>query len=311
MPDFFVATIGDAGGTTTAVVKDGGVYLVPGRPSMADLLADWDASLERLASDLERGSLSDPLGVDQVRFLPPVPGPPNLYMAGANYASHAREMLGLDRDAPVEKPADGPFIFLKPTTTLVGHGEAIVLPSAYRQVDWEVELAAVIGRRAHQVSAADALSHVAGYTVANDVSVRDAFRRGGSAGSPMAFDWFAQKGRMSSCPCGPWMLPGAFCSEPGNLAISLTVNGAVEQESNTSEMIFSLEELIEYISAIVPLVPGDVICTGTCAGVGMGKGRFLAAGDVVVAQVERIGALRSETVAETDAARLGALSGRQ
>jgi 2,4-diketo-3-deoxy-L-fuconate hydrolase len=297
MPEFFVATIGDAGGATAAVVKDGGVYLVPGRPSVADLLADWDSSLERLAGDLERGALKGPLQLDEVRFLPPVPRPANLYMAGANYADHAREMRGLDRNAPIEKPADGPFIFLKPTTTLVGDGEAIVLPAAYRNVDWEVELAAVIARRAHRVSAADALSHVAGYTIANDVSVRDAFRRGDGTESPMVFDWFAQKGWTTSCPCGPWMLPSAFCREPGDLAIRLTVNDEVQQESRTSEMIFSLEELIEYISAIVPLVPGDIICTGTCAGVGAGRGRFLAAGDVVVAQIERIGALRSETVA--------------
>jgi 2-keto-4-pentenoate hydratase/2-oxohepta-3-ene-1,7-dioic acid hydratase in catechol pathway len=312
MPDFFVATIGDAGGATAAVVvEDGSVYPVPGRPSVADLLADWDSSLEHLAADLRRGALKDPLQVDEVRFLPPVPRPPNLYMAGANYADHAREMRGLGPNDPIEKPAEGPFIFLKPTTTLVGHREPIVLPSTHRKVDWEVELAAVIGRRAHRVSAADALSHVAGYTIANDVSVRDAFRRGEGTEAPMVFDWFAQKGWATSCPCGPWMLPSAFCPEPGDLAIRLTVNGGVEQESRTSEMIFSLEELIEYISAIVPLVPGDVICTGTCAGVGAGKGRFLAAGDIVVAQVERIGALRSEAVAAIEAARPAALSGRE
>jgi 2-keto-4-pentenoate hydratase/2-oxohepta-3-ene-1,7-dioic acid hydratase in catechol pathway len=213
-------------------------------------------------------------------------------------------MRGLGPDQPVEKPREGPFIFLKPTTTLAGHGDPIVLPSAYRKVDWEVELAAVIGRRAHRVRAADALAHVAGYTIANDVSVRDAFRR--AADGAMAFDWFAQKGWMTSCPCGPWMLPAAFCSEPGNLAIRLSVNGQVEQESRTSEMIFSLEELIEYTSAVVPLVPGDIICTGTCAGVGAGKNRFLAPGDIVVAEVERIGALRNEAVAETDA---GGLAG--
>jgi 2-keto-4-pentenoate hydratase/2-oxohepta-3-ene-1,7-dioic acid hydratase in catechol pathway len=275
---------------------------------MADLLAGWDAALERLADDLRRGALDDPLDVDAVRFLPPVPRPPNLYMAGANYADHMREMRGLDLGDPVEKPAEGPFMFLKPTTTLVGHRGPIVLPSAYRKVDWEVELAAVIGRRAHRVSAAEALSHVAGYTIANDVSIRDAFRRGGGAAQPMLYDWLAQKGRWTSCPCGPWMLPSAFCAEPGNLEVRLTVNGEVEQKSSTSEMIFSLGEIIEYLSAILPLVPGDVICTGTCAGVGSGKNRFLAAGDVVVAEVEGIGSLENEAVAESDSARLLALS---
>jgi len=310
MSDFFVATIADVDGATAALVKDGSVHVLPGRPSVADLLADWDSALERLANDVGRGTLVDPLDVDTVGFLPPVPHPPNLYMAGANYADHAREMRGLDRGEPIEKPMEGPFIFLKPTTTLAGHREPIVLPSAYSKVDWEVELAAVMGRRAHRVSAAHALSYVAGYTIANDVSVRDAFRRGSGTEPPLVFDWFAQKGRWTSCPCGPWMLPGAFCPEPGNLAIRLAVNDEVLQDSSTSEMIFSLEEIIEYISAIVPLVPGDVICTGTCAGVGAGMNRFLAAGDIVVARVERIGALQNEAVAETDTARLRALLGR-
>jgi 2-keto-4-pentenoate hydratase/2-oxohepta-3-ene-1,7-dioic acid hydratase in catechol pathway len=310
MPEtFFVATIADAKGPTAAVVQNGAVHVVPGRPSMADLLATWSSAVERLADDLERGGLEGPLDVHTVRFLPPVPLPPNLYMAGANYADHLREMRRLGPDDPVDKPAAGPFMFLKPTTTLVGHRGPIVLPSAYRKVDWEVELAAVIGRRAHRVSAAEALAHVAGYTVANDVSVRDAFRRGGGATEPMVYDWLAQKGCWTSCPCGPWMLPSAFCPEPGNLEIRLTVNGDVQQQSRTSEMIFSLEEIIEYLSRIVPLVPGDVICTGTCAGVGAGKNRFLADGDVVVAQVEGIGSLENEAVAESDSARLRAALG--
>src|SRR2546425_9027052 len=117
---FFVATIADAGGATAAVVRDGGVYVLPGRPSFADLLREWDSALERLTGDLQGGALVDPLDADSVRFLPPVPQPPNLYMAGANYASHAREMRGLDQDDPIEKPKDGPYIFLKPTTTLAG-----------------------------------------------------------------------------------------------------------------------------------------------------------------------------------------------
>jgi len=295
-----VATIADAEGATAAVVKDGRVHVVPGRPAVADLFADWDTTLERLQGDLQRGTLVDPLDVDAVRFLPPVPQAPNLYMAGANYADHAREMRGLGRDDPIEKPEEGPFIFLKPTTTLVGHREPIVLPSLYTKVDWEVELAAVVGRRAHRVRAADALACVAGYTIANDVSVRDAFRRGGGTEPPMVFDWFSQKGRMNSCPCGPWLLPAVFCPEPGDLAIRLSVNDEVQQESRTSQMIFSLAELIEYISAVVPLVAGDVICTGTCAGVGAGKNRFLAAGDLVVAQIEQIGELESPVVAERD-----------
>jgi 2-keto-4-pentenoate hydratase/2-oxohepta-3-ene-1,7-dioic acid hydratase in catechol pathway len=242
--------------------------------------------------------LADPVGVDSVSFLAPVPAPPNLYMVGGNYADHSREMQGLGPDDPVPPAAEGPFCFLKPTTTLAGHGDSIVLPSGFERIDWEVELAVVIGRRAHKVAEGSALAYVAGYTVANDISVRDAFWRGEDVEPALRCDWFAQKGWVSSCPAGPWLLPAEFCPRPGELDLRLTVNGEVQQESSTREMIFSIEEIIAYISRVVPLVPGDMICTGTCAGVGAGRGRFLSPGDVVVAEVEGIGALVNEAVAE-------------
>jgi 2-keto-4-pentenoate hydratase/2-oxohepta-3-ene-1,7-dioic acid hydratase in catechol pathway len=218
-------------------------------------------------------------------------------MAGANYADHAREMRGLAPTDPVEKSPEGPFVFLKPTTTLIGHGELLMLPEGFARVDWEIELAVVIGLRADHVTADDALAYVAGYTIANDISVRDAFVRSESTEPPMRFDWFSQKGRATSCPCGPWITPSRFCAAPGDLALSLSVNGEVEQSSRTSELIFSVEDLVAYISSVLPLVPGDVICTGTPSGVGAGKGRFLKDGDVIVAEIEGIGALRNGVAA--------------
>lgn len=212
-----------------------------------------------------------------VRLLPPVPDPPNLYMAGANYADHAREMRGLPPDAPVAKSESGPFMFLRPTTTLVAPGDPVLL--AGDRMDWEVELAVVIGRG----------GAVAGYTIANDVSNRARFVREPPPEPPMRFDWLAQKGCAASCPLGPWLVT----SLPDDVALRLSVNGAVEQDSRTSQMIFSVAEQVAYLSAIVPLVPGDVICTGTPAGVGMGKNRFLAEGDVMVAEIEGIGALEN------------------
>jgi 2,4-diketo-3-deoxy-L-fuconate hydrolase len=113
----------------------------------------------------------------------------------------------------------------------------------------------------------------------------------------MTFDWFAQKGWATSCPMGPWLLPARQCPDPAGLAVRLTLNGAVEQDSTTAEMIFSVAEQIACISAIAPLVPGDVICTGTPAGVGMGKGRFLAPGDEMVCEIEGIGRLANPVVA--------------
>jgi 2-keto-4-pentenoate hydratase/2-oxohepta-3-ene-1,7-dioic acid hydratase in catechol pathway len=181
-------------------------------------------------------------------------------------------------------------VFLKPTTAMIGDGAPVVIGEGIAQLDWEVELAAVIGRRAHRVPAASALDHVAAYTIVNDVSARDAFVREGAAPA-FTYDWLAQKGWATSAPAGPWLWPARDCPDPGRLALSLSVNGELMQDSNTSQLIFPLAELIEFVSRIVPLVPGDIVATGTPAGVGAGRGRFLAPGDVMRAQIEGIGAL--------------------
>jgi 2-keto-4-pentenoate hydratase/2-oxohepta-3-ene-1,7-dioic acid hydratase in catechol pathway len=293
MARFSLATAADAQGSTAALVLDGLIHPLPGRPSVRELLTDWDASLERLASHADRGDL-DPAGtVEEMRLLAPLPDPPNLYMAGANYADHAREMRKLPPNAAIPKPAGGPFMFLKPTTTIVGHRDEVLIAPGSKRVDWEVELAVVIGRRAHRVPAEDAYRYVAGYTVANDVSVRDRFVREDTGEPPMKFDWFLQKGWATSCPMGPWIVPADDLPDAQDSVMRLTLNDTIEQESRTSEMIFSIAEQIEFLSAVLPLVPGDVICTGTCAGVGVGKGRFLAPGDVMVAEVEGIGRLEN------------------
>jgi 2,4-diketo-3-deoxy-L-fuconate hydrolase len=291
---FSLATIADAAGMTAALVLDGDVHPLAGRPTVRALLADWDATLADLDALVTRGDLEP--AVSDARLRAPVPDPPNLYMAGANYADHAREMRKLPPDAPIEKSPQGPFMFLKPTTTLVGQGEEVVLGPGCERVDWEVELAVVIGRRAHQVSVRDALDHVAGYTVANDVSVRDHFIREPSEAA-MKFHWFGQKGWATSCPLGPWLVPARDLPQADDAVLRLTRNGVVEQESRTSQMLFSTAEQIAFVSGIVPLVPGDVICTGTPAGVGAGKGSFLQAGDVMVAEVEGIGRLENPVVA--------------
>jgi 2-keto-4-pentenoate hydratase/2-oxohepta-3-ene-1,7-dioic acid hydratase in catechol pathway len=291
--DFRLASIADAQGSTAALVVDDQVHPLPGRPSAMELLQVWDVAVGQLARHAERGDLEEALPLEHVELLPPVPQPPNLYMAGANYADHAREMRGLGPDDQVAKPAGGPFMFLKPTTTLIGHRRPVTIGAGAERVDWEVELAVVIGRRADRVAAADALDYIAGYTVANDVSVRGRFVREDTGEPPMKFDWFLQKGWATSCPMGPWLVPAASLPNAQDTPLRLSLNGEVEQDSRTSEMIFSIAEQVEFLSAVVPLVPGDVICTGTCAGVGAGKGRFLAPGDVMVAEVEGIGELEN------------------
>jgi 2-keto-4-pentenoate hydratase/2-oxohepta-3-ene-1,7-dioic acid hydratase in catechol pathway len=298
MVEYFLASIATGtGGSQAAVVVGDRVHPLPGSPTMATLLADWDAALDGIEAAIADGSLEPGRELADTTLLAPLPQPPNLYMIGANYADHAREMNGLGPDDPVTRPPGGPFVFLKPTTTVVGPGVPVLIGPGCEKVDWEVELAAVIGRRAHRVAEADALDHVAAYTVANDVSVRDRFRRGPGIEPAMAFDWFAQKGWEASCPMGPWLLPARRRREPDGLGLRLSVNGETRQDSTTSQMLFSLPEQIAYISAIVPLVPGDVICTGTCAGVGAGSGRFLAPGDELVAEIDHIGRLANPVAA--------------
>lgn len=298
MADYLLATVVQSGGgPSAALIVDGVAHRLPGEETVRELLADWERSDARLAEHARAGDLETIGPADGLTFGPPVPDPPNLYMAGANYADHAREMRGLGPHDPVAKPARGPFMFLKPTTTLVGDGADVRLARGCERLDWEVELAAVIGRRAEGVSSAAALDHVAGYTVANDVSARGNFVREDTSEPPMKFDWFFQKGWATSCPMGPWLVPARAIPDPQDLELRLSVNGEVQQQSRTAEMIFSVAELIAFVSSVVALVPGDVICTGTPAGVGMGQGRFLASGDVMVAEVDGIGRLENRVVA--------------
>jgi 2,4-diketo-3-deoxy-L-fuconate hydrolase len=160
MVDYFLASVASdtaVGGSVAAVVRDGMVHEVDGGPAMADLLADWRESLDAIETAIDGARLAARRPVDEVRLRAPVPRPPNLYMIGANYADHAREMRGLPPDAPVAKPPGGPFVFLKPTSTVVGPGDAVRLGAGCEKVDWEAELAVVIGHHAANVAVEDAL----------------------------------------------------------------------------------------------------------------------------------------------------------
>ena len=287
MADRYVATISSAQGPVAVVVRDGAAHRIPGATSVRAMLEEGlDGWLERI----DAGAIDEGIPLAGVTLLAPVPDPPNIYMVGANYADHQREMRRAGPEDPVAPTAGGPFFFLKPTTTLIGDGDTVRIGAGVTKLDWEVELAAVIGRRAHRVAARDALDHVAAYTILNDVSARDRFVREG-ADPPFTFDWLSQKGWATSCPAGPWLLPARDCPSPGNLAMALSVSGETMQDSNTSQMLYSIEEQIAALSAMLPLVPGDIVSTGTCAGVGAGRGRFLVPGDVMRAEIEGIGVL--------------------
>ncbi|NDJ76614.1 MAG: fumarylacetoacetate hydrolase family protein [Chloroflexi bacterium] len=208
------------------------------------------------------------MAVEDAQLLPPVlPG--KIVCVGRNYAAHAAE-----HDAPVPEE---PMIFLKPPSALIGHDATIEIPRGIGRVDHEAELAVIVGRQTRRVHAADALGYVLGYTCANDVSARVFQKKDGQWGRAKGFDTF--------CPLGPWINTDL---DPSNLLVRGLVNGDVRQEDRTSSMVFDVPALIAFISGVMTLFPGDVILTGTPAGVSE-----LHAGDVVQIEVEGIGTLRN------------------
>ena len=230
------------------------------------------------------------LPAGNVTLLAPIPRPrKNVFGIGLNYTEHVAESaqsLDTSPDLPRE-----PVIFSKPPTSVIGPGEPIRHDAAItRQLDWEVELGAVIGSTARRVSRAAALEHVFGYTVIIDMSARDCRRAG---------QWIYSKGQDSYCPMGPCIVTADEIPDPQVLDLHLTVNGVEKQRSNTAYMLFKVDELIADISRGITLEPGDIIATGTPAGVGAGRTpqEWLWPGDVVEAAVERIGSLRHPVVA--------------
>ncbi|MDP3066936.1 MAG: fumarylacetoacetate hydrolase family protein, partial [Methanobacteriaceae archaeon] len=202
---------------------------------------------------------------------PPVQ-PSKVVCVGLNYRDHAEE---LNMEIP-----DEPILFLKPHTAVIGHGASIIYPPQSHQVDYEAELAVVVGKDAHKISKENAFDYIAGYTILNDVTARDLQRKDGQWTRAKSFDTF--------CPIGPWIETDL---DPGNQNISLLLNGQLKQKSNTRNMIFSVEELVSFISNIMTLKPGDVIATGTPPGVGS-----MQVGDMVEVEVEGIGVLKNRVL---------------
>lgn len=272
-----------------AIVLAGHAVLLDGIRSIPQLLSRPDVveRMEELVGRLEAQQV--PEGVDlgsQVRplseltLLAPIPYPPKIVALGRNYVEHARE-LG-------NEATEDPPIFFKPPSSIVGPEEAIVIPPESREVHHEVELAVVIARRGVRVPAEHALDLVGGYTVLNDVTARDLQREDIQRRRPFdrakSFDTF--------CPMGPVVVTPKSLPDPDRVRVRLRVNGQVRQDASTAEMILSVARIIEYVSRYMSLEPGDVIATGTPAGVGP-----LRPGDVVEAEVEGIGVLRNPVVA--------------
>jgi 2-keto-4-pentenoate hydratase/2-oxohepta-3-ene-1,7-dioic acid hydratase in catechol pathway len=280
-----------AGGTAgLGVLREDGTLVAPAGlkrwATAMELLADWPAA-EPLLRDLD---IEDAPPVEADSLLAPLRWPRKVICAGVNYRRHVREMGG-------EIPADGwrPFFFLKaPTTSVIGPHDPIVVRDAARaRYDWEAELAVIIGTAGKDIDAERAVAHVAGYCVANDVTARGYHRRDVVPTDAFAYDWFAAKSMEGSLPLGPGLTPAFLVRDPQDLRLRLWVNGELQQDESTADMISPVAELVAAASQVVTLEPGDVIITGTPSGVGAGRGRYLRGGDVVRVTIDGLGTLEN------------------
>jgi 2-keto-4-pentenoate hydratase/2-oxohepta-3-ene-1,7-dioic acid hydratase in catechol pathway len=291
--NFSLTTYKTGGDPQVGVLRSDGVLVAPPElkrwSSMVDLLDHWPQAVGELAG-LELATARPVLDGD---LLAPVRWPRKVLCAGVNYRRHVQEM-------GVAEPGEGwrPFFFLKPpTTAVIGPADPIVIRDAERaRYDWEAELAVVIGIGGRDIPLGQALGHVAGYCVANDVTARGYHRREDAPGEPFRFDWLAAKGTDCSLPLGPGITP-AFCvPDPQALRVRLWVNGELRQDESTADMICGVAELVAAASSYVTLEPGDVIATGTPSGVGASQGLYLRHGDIVTVGIDGLGQISNRVV---------------
>ncbi len=244
----------------------------------------FTSTLEVISSAVGRTLATSRLSLEDVRLHAPLANPPRIFAIGLNYRDHAKE-------SGMEIPTT-PVVFFKLATAIVGPGDAIVLPKNSTQPDYEAEFAFVIGKGGYRIPASAWRDHVYGYTIVNDVSARDI--------QFSSTQWSMSKCFPTFCPLGPTIVTADEISDPHNLDISLSIDGERLQHSNTRELVFKIPELIEYLSSITPLLPGDIVSTGTPPGVGLGRNpkRWLKPGETVTVTIEGLGSLTNPVVAE-------------
>jgi 2-keto-4-pentenoate hydratase/2-oxohepta-3-ene-1,7-dioic acid hydratase in catechol pathway len=258
----------------------------------AKKVADWAARTEG------GGLAAARLAHDAIELLVPIPRPNKLLLLAGNYNEHIQEGGG----RATERSETFPYVFMKPPTTALNDPyKPVKIPSVSpNSIDWECELCIVIGRKARHVSEADALSYVAGYTVVNDISDRKFRPNPGrkQRDNDKWFDWEHGKWHDTFCPCGPCVTSADAIPDPQRLGMKLSVNGQLKQNATTAQQIFPVAAVVAFISDIITLEPGDLIATGTPAGVGNATGTYLKPGDRVEAWIENIGTLVSPIQAE-------------
>ncbi|HAY82441.1 MAG TPA: 5-carboxymethyl-2-hydroxymuconate isomerase [Planctomycetaceae bacterium] len=257
-------------------------------------LADWLAT--------SGAAQSETLGIptSAVQLLVPNPTPPKLFLLAGNYAKHIEE----GGEIAAERAETFPYVFMKPPTTTLTHpGSPVRIPAVSpHHIDWELELGVIIGRGGKSIREEDALHHVAGYTVINDISNRKFRPNPDRKERPKDafFDWLHGKWHDSACPCGPCITSANAIPDPQALEMQLRVNGTLHQDASTAQQIFPVAAVIAFISSFVTLEPGDMISTGTAAGVGNTTATYLQPGDQMEASIESIGTLVSPVQAESD-----------
>ncbi|MDX1945903.1 MAG: fumarylacetoacetate hydrolase family protein [Pirellulaceae bacterium] len=294
-----------AGAAEAYAQATGDKVTLPAGDSLIDLLAPGSEGLaaakkvtEWVASHSDMVPAEVRVATDGVQLLVPIPRPNKLILLAGNYNEHITEGGG----KATARAETFPYLFMKPpSTTLVDPGQPVVIPKVSPgSIDWELELGVVIGRKARHVPEADALKYVAGYTVVNDISDRKFRPNPGrkQRDKDSFFDWQHGKWHDSFCPCGPCITSADAIPDPQKLGMKLSVGTSLKQNATTGQQIFPVAAVVEFISHICTLEPGDIIATGTPAGVGNATGTYLKPGDKMEAWIEGIGTLVSPLVAE-------------
>ncbi|MFG3438737.1 fumarylacetoacetate hydrolase family protein [Nonomuraea sp. NPDC047897] len=296
------------GDRDTVVVESGGALRrlsdllpdIPGDATLVELIGSgWETLLDRIAEALAGGAAAPLPDAADVRWRAPVVHPNKLICIGANYKDHIREM-GLSLSS---LPAYPYSFIVPPATTLVGTGEQVAVPRMAKRIDWEAEVAVIIGCRARDVAPDEAHGCIAAFAVLNDLSARD---WSGPNAPSVGIDWVMTKAYDGFKPMAPFLTPARFVGAPDRLRVRSWVNGQPKQDGTTADMVFDFASIVAHLSRIMTLEPGDVIATGTPAGVGHGRKppEYLVAGDHVAVEVELLG--RVETTLVEDLAVVGA-----
>ncbi|MEN6334711.1 MAG: fumarylacetoacetate hydrolase family protein [Phycisphaerales bacterium] len=288
--------------TSCGIVTDRGIVDIPTSwkktnppRSIKEVLNRGPACLDELRPIARAAAQATPL--DRVKLLAPIPRPGKVLGLAGNYSEHIKEaslmrgfQVGLS-DAPRQTTTPRPF--LMPSTCVVGPDVTVEWPVYSEQIDYELELGVVIGKNAKCVAAQDAPDYIAGYCIANDVSARSVTFKKGRQQRPWDefYDWLNGKWADGFCPMGPWLVTKDEVADVQNLKMVLKVNGEIRQNANTGQMIYSVADIVSFLSHLMTLEPGDVICTGTASGVGMATGNFLKAGDRIECNIEGLGTL--------------------